>query len=1046
MATLLLMLALSLGDLALRLSCGLMAALSAVGMSQHQDEEQRCGAGASSSSGDSTAHSASSGGHAWKSGSAGSSGSFSSSSSSLPSEVVDVWMWLKLLFLPSLGILVLLAFLLEEWCAATAANNNNNQQQQQQIHTTTANTLNHATGGDTSAAAHPPGGGGGGGGAFGWLRSWCLRAPRLTTAYQAQLQANAAALVLAHTHQHAVVHAHMAHLSSMHHGGNGVCCGGIHCTGGGGGGANGILGGPNQTSNKLHASQSSMHSNSNNSSGGGLDQCDRGGAGNNGNDSHHSSSPFSTAPLNLNLNGFNHLYGASGPLLYYNTFQRELPQAPAVTLAAEPKPNGKGANGAKKANINVKEAVANPSADKPSPVAGAAAAVPSSPKLDATTVVDPASPSSSATAVSAASSSSAGVAAVSSSVPLPPAHEFVPVTLVNASTGFRSTLLLWEGLTFAEILKYYVGTHWVAGGERSKYEAMEGATSNASNASSNAGTTSSEDAERETDAEVIAAVLERTPAVPSASSSSKQSQQQQQQQQSTRHSRQQQQSKQQTKSSSSASSASSASTAAAKSNPQPPLMLRYQGVRISPLLTPAAVFPALPRPTPTTAAATATTAKNESDATGSTAVVPASAASVPTPSASCAAASTLPPPPVLEICVDYLLLFDRFRVSSHGVLATEHARVRSCVEMQGKLVLEVGRTESEIAALVKKGKEAQERQQTLSNEMKKASKEVERVTKEIAALAKTRSELEASMASSVGLISNARMKLEAEYRALRVEHDAKLQEHAAQKAHYQSLLDHRFEASTALKNAMIASETLQKKLNAIKVQKIKREKIAEKIKKMETMMGINSSSSSDNNNATTTTGASSGAASVGQPFNAVLAMKHRYDVLESEHNVLNVSLNELRLKSHEIDDLSKNETYKLRYRLKLLDKDQRDLAKWKALARAHEQEAKESVRWKNALKQTKMREKILEVEAKERIMWKIRARDMENEVKVRTYARTHTHARPPSLPIASFSRLCVCLSLLSGSSRVEGWSGRIRFRWRDSCVRARWRRRFRQFR
>lgn len=84
--------------------------------------------------------------------------------------------------------------------------------------------------------------------------------------------------------------------------------------------------------------------------------------------------------------------------------------------------------------------------------------------------------------------------------------------------------------------------------------------------------------------------------------------------------------------------------------------------------------------------------------------------------------------------------------------------------------------------------------------------------------------------------------------------------------------------------------------------------------------------------------------------------------MESEHNILNVQLNELRIASYEAEDATKNEHYKLRYRIKLLEKDARDLLKWKSLARSVEQDARESVRYKTALRLAKQREKLLEKE------------------------------------------------------------------------------------
>ena len=902
MASLMLLLLLSLGDICLRVGCALLSLLSAVGVGDETrsaaaallggaDMQQRCAGGGG---GHSESNLAGAAAGAWKSSGAGSSGSFSSSSSSVSDlDLVS----LKLLFLPSLGILVLLAFLLEEGCAA------HNQQQQ-------AAAAANATG-------QPATGGGAGGGVCGWLRSWCLRGPRLTSAYQAQLQANAAALVLAHTQQHAV-HAHMTHMA-MHHGGTGVCCGGLNCAGAISNGS---------PPKKMHVAPSAT------ANGTASSALDHGGGG-------PGSSGSMVAPLSLRLDGYNHLHNAAGPLLYYQAFQRDLPDvrpaqsataalANSVSAVADSKPEDKIKQQTSTTKQKKKQAasdamavaMAASSMEKASSSPRSASPAPSSPKLIPSSSPSPASSG------------------------LPPASEFVPLTLVNSSTGFSCTLRLWSGLTFAEILKHYVATYWTE--ERSKYEAMEGGGR-----------------DEDPEVEVLNAILERAPETTPATLATNTAQSKKKQSAAA------------IAAAAAAQAAKQAAAAAAVSSraPQPPLMLRYQGVRVSPFLTPAAVFPPPPSPPPQPQQPQVQPALPADVA----AVVPASASA-----SSAAAIAPPPPPPVLEVCIDYILLFDRARLSSHELLRKESVRVQGCLEMQHKLIAEVARTEGEIAALSKKQREATDKHTSVSNDLKRVSKDAERIAKELASLVKTRTDLESSMASSVGLVSNARARIESEYRALRAEYDAKVAAHTRSKSDYQSLLDSRHDSSLALKQAMISCETSLRRLNTLKVAKNKREKLQEKIKKMEGVLGMGlvaTGTVAAGSEGDAGSDGSSAAVSSLPPLNAALAMKQRYDLLESEHNVLNVTLNELRLQSHEIDEMSKNENYKLRYRLKLLEKDARDLVKWKTLARSHESDAKEAVQWKNALKQAKARERALEHEYKETSHWKARARAMEREVR-----------------------------------------------------------------
>jgi len=822
---------------------------------------------------------------------------------------IDLIVWLKLLFLPTLGALVLLAFLLEERCATAAA-------------TGVAPPLsptNAAPGVPTAAAAAD--------GPLGWLRSWCARAPRLTTAYQAQLQANAAALVLAQQ-QHAM-HAHMAHMSLVGGTSGGTSPGGLCC---GCSTAAGV--------SAVRASDASSPRTGGGGSNGSSDV-------RNGHTHSDGSSPFTTAPLNLNFNGFNHMSG-SGHLLYYNTFATPPPPPPSKQVVAagvdSAKPNGKHANGS-----------------------GGTARKGSKDKLAAT--VEAAKPSSPRASSPKSASATAGVVTATSPSPPPPLSEFIPVRVVNERTGFSCTLSVWRGVTFAAILAHYVARFWDQE-ERTRYEGFEGG------AGTKTTQRTTDDKERELDEQlgddVEAALLEpkRPPTQP----------------------------------------------------PTPPLMLCFEGVRLSPLLTPEAVFPLPPVPfaksssssssdsssspsSPRAASSPASTSASGSSGSESGSPSPSSRSPSSSEGSSALVVASLPPPPVLHVCVDYLYLFRRVRVRSSSLLSAAAASLRSNRAMQAQLAASVEATEAEIAALQRSSKEVTERAATLTNEGAKARRELERLQKELTSLSTQRSELESSMAASVGSVSRARAALESEYKQLRAQHDSLLAEHAQQKQSYQSLLQARHEASVALKQAALAADALGKRLDSLKIDKIRRDKLMDKIAKLEQTLAVPDDADPALVAAATAAAASSAPNSSSPTLTGALLLKHRYSLLESDHNVLNVRLNELRLLSHELDDSCKEEVGQLRYRLKQLDKDARELAKWKALARAHEHEAKESVRWKTRLKHTKQREKQLEREAREAAEWKARAGGMEKELRALRQWKSRMDAAGMGGEVPAFARV-----------------------------------------
>jgi hypothetical protein len=379
-----------------------------------------------------------------------------------------------------------------------------------------------------------------------------------------------------------------------------------------------------------------------------------------------------------------------------------------------------------------------------------------------------------------------------------------------------------------------------------------------------------------------------------------------------------------------------------------------------------------------------------------------------------------PPPPVLHVCVDYMHLFSSVRVRSSHLLSSASASLRTHSALQAQLASSVAATEAEVVALVRQAKEHTERAAQLQNEQVRARRELERLGKELAALAAQRSELEASMAASVGSVSRARAKIEAEYKQLRGQHDDLLAAHARQKQSYQVMLQARHEASMSLKQASLSADALGKKLDALKIDKIKRDRLMDKIAKLEHMLGVPDDADPATVAAATAAAAAAASAAAtaaspsGSPTtisaptpacNGALLLKYRYSQLEAEHNVLNVRLNELRLLNHELDEAAREEASALRYRLKQLDKDARDLNKWKSLARAHEHEAKESVQWKARLKQTKQRERILEQELREAAEWKARAKSVEKEVRALRQWKARMDAAGIGGDVPAFARV-----------------------------------------
>jgi len=338
------------------------------------------------------------------------------------------------------------------------------------------------------------------------------------------------------------------------------------------------------------------------------------------------------------------------------------------------------------------------------------------------------------------------------------------------------------------------------------------------------------------------------------------------------------------------------------------------------------------------------------------------------------------------------------------------ANISSSQELQTKMADEVARTDKEIECLSKSYKEVSDKLNGMNNELKRVSKENDRVSKELSSLESKRRALEASISSSVGIIGQLKAALEAEYLQLKSQHAEAVEAFQARKARYQALLETRQNLAIKLKKAMVEHEQRERKLNTIKQHKAKHDKVSEKIRKLEQVLGpatpsntdaasttstssSSSSTSSTSSSSTSTTSSSSTPTPSGVDASAPASvrMKQRYEQLESEHNILNAHLNQLRVRSHELDDVSKSELSKVRHRVKALEKDMRELNKWKNVARQHEQEARECVRWKIIVRQQRQKERERgggdrdsrggDKSERESVQWKMRARAMEKEVR-----------------------------------------------------------------